>query len=225
MAQKTADVAVYGHLTHDTIFDGFEERVTLGAMANFWAGIVKSEEQINIQLVPTSIGKAIILVDKPAATRVGRGHLNMKTRTIVPSLARWHHVMYVNQLEDIDFVRKIDSGIISADVTAGPAPDMEVLSNLDFLFVSDEDLFAPLDELAKVVKGWVILHHSAGSYCSNGQESFEIKTETINNINVLGAGDLFAASFISKKINTDLSIRECVEYAHKQTTNFLLEAK
>ena len=30
------DITLYGHLTVDRIFDGFEERQTLGAMANMW---------------------------------------------------------------------------------------------------------------------------------------------------------------------------------------------
>mgnify|MGYP001357215063 CR=1 FL=1 len=225
MGQKHADVAAYGHLTHDTIFEGFEEKTTLGALVNFWAGIVKTGEDINIRLIPSSIGKAVILVDKPSATRVGRGHLNIKTRKIQAAHADWHHVMYLNQLQDLEFLEQIETGAISADITSGTPPADSVLSKLDFLFISDEDLFEPVEQLARKVKGWVIMHHAAGGYCSNGDDSFELKTEKIQNINVLGAGDIFAASFISKKLKTDSSIEECVKYAHKQTTKFLLEEK
>ena len=223
MSSERVDVAAYGHITYDTIYEDFEEKNTLGALANFWSGIINGEDDVSVRLVPCAIGKAIILVDKSTAIRVGRGNLNIKKNEAKPIPSKWHHIMYLNQLPETDFIEKIKEGFISADITSGPPPSFDLLSKLDYLFISDEDLFMPVEELALLVKGWVIMHHAAGSFCSNGKESFEIQTDIIQNINVLGAGDMFAASFISKKINTDLGVEDCVKHAHNQTTKLLLK--
>lgn len=223
MTECMVDVAVYGHLTHDLIFENFEEKNTLGAMANFWYGLTKSDYSIKLKLVPSSIGKAIILVDKKTSMRIGRGDLNIHTRTISPVKSKWHHIMYLNQLKDCSFIDNIKDGVLSADITAGPPPSLELLSKLDYLFISDEDLFMEVQELSSIVKGWVIMHHSGGSICSDGSDTFETKTGIIENLNVLGAGDMFAASFISKKVTECNSlVKKCVEYAHTHTTEILL---
>ena len=88
--------------------------------------------------------------------------------------------------------------MISADICKGkPLKSKEVLQQIDYLFISDEDIFMDIKELGKLTKGWVILHHSGGSVCTNGVESFEINLPIIENINVLGAGDMLSASFIN----------------------------
>ncbi len=53
------DITLYGHLTVDRIFDGFEEKQTLGAMANMWRTFKLIAPDIDIGLVPTSIGEAM----------------------------------------------------------------------------------------------------------------------------------------------------------------------
>jgi sugar/nucleoside kinase (ribokinase family) len=132
--------------------------------------------------------------------------------------------MYINQLDNVSFVNNIEEGIISADITSGKIKNLELLSIIDFLFISDEDLFMDIDELAKLVKGWIILHYPEGSYSSNGKESVLVKNEILENVNVLGAGDIFAASFMYKHLN-DQDIKICIEYAHSNTTYILQQRK
>lgn len=220
------DLALYGHLTIDKVFnDRFEQSSSLGAMGNVWGALVSIGSGLSIDLQPTAIGEAIILIDERRGYRLGRGKLNLKTRSCKPTNARWHHVMYINQLTDVEFVKDID-GIISADITSGPLKNVEALKYVDYLFISDEDLSMDLAALSELVRGVVVLHYPAGSIVFGGESEHKASTEVLDGLNVLGAGDMFAACFISYKLmNPDCSHAECIKYAHKTTTDLLLERK
>ena len=217
------DLSLYGHLTVDHILHDFDESVTLGAMANVWNALVNIDSDVSVNLNPTAIGTAMVLVNKEKGFRVGKGNLNLKTRKPRISKSKWHHVMYLNQLKDPSFINEIEDGIISADLTSGPMEIHEWLPKIDYLFVSDEDIFMDVDELAKMVKGHVILHYPSGSYVTDGNKSFEGKTNIIEGIDVLGAGDMFAASFILQSLTTNDKLQDIVNYAHHTTTKLLLE--
>ena len=99
-----------------------------------------------------------------------------------------------------------------------------MLQHIDYLFISDEDVFIPINALGKLVKGWVILHHSGGSLCTNGEETFETNIDLIENINVLGAGDMFASSFINEYLKSSITELETIIInSHNQVTNYLKE--
>ena len=98
--------------------------------------------------------------------------------------------------------------------------NLEYLKYVDYLFISDEDLFMDIVELSTMVKGWVILHSPTGSQCHNGKKHFKTDSEIIKNLNVLGAGDMFAASFISNMLS-ETSIKNAISNAHKQTSLLL----
>ena len=217
------DLSLYGHLTVDHILHDFDESVTLGAMANVWNALVNIDSNVSVNLNPTAIGTAMVLVNKEKGFRVGKGNLNLKTRKPRISKSKWHHVMYLNELEDPSFINEIKDGIISADLNSAPMNIDEWLPKLDYLFISDEDIFMDIDELGKLVKGHVILHYPSGSYVTNGTKSFESSTKVIDDINVLGAGDMFAASFILKSITTNDKLSDIVEHSHRTTTKLLLE--
>ena len=129
--------------------------------------------------------------------------------------------MYLNQLKNKDFIRDLD-GIISADLTAGKMEVLDDLVYIDYLFLSEEDLFMDLNELANLVKGCVILHYPSGSICADGKTQIECKTEVKKNINVLGAGDTFAACFISNMLKNN-DIESSLKYAHDKTLKVLLD--
>ena len=219
------DLSVYGHLTIDRIFEGFEEHKTLGAIGNFWNACMLTRQDLSINIVPTSIGEAIIYVNKDNCTRLGRGALNLKTRSIQQTKkSKWNHIMYLNSIADASFIENLN-GIVSADLTSGKMNNMNLLKKIDYLFISDEDMFTSLEELSSLVKGWVILHSPHGSVCHNGTETFTTKTKFIDNINVLGAGDFFAASLIVQMLKDKSDLKECVLFAHENTTKILLGRK
>ena len=63
------DITLYGHMTVDRIFDGFEEKQTLGAMANMWRTFKQVAPDLDIGMCPTSIGEAIVYIDRDSSTR------------------------------------------------------------------------------------------------------------------------------------------------------------
>ena len=218
------DISVYGHLTIDRVFDNFNEQRTLGAIGNFWEACMLTNPLLNINIQPLSIGEAIIYVNKKTAVRQGRGILNLVTKKLQnPAKATWNHIMYLNQLKDVSFIDNLQDSVVSADLTSGAMNNIEYFEKLDYLFISDEDLFMDIDKLAKMVKGHVILHYPAGSICHNGEDYFEIKTDTVDNLNVLGAGDFFAASFIVNSLKkTSSSLKKRIEDSHQNTKDLLI---
>ena len=213
------DLAVYGHITIDRIINNFEQEVSLGAIANFWNALNIINSKISYKLCPCAIGEAVVLINECKSQRVGRGNLNLKTNKPKPIDAKWHHIMYLNQLKDKSFIKDLN-GIVSADLTAGDMNIKNELRYIDYLFISEEDLFMDVKDLAKLTRGYVILHYPSGSMCTNGEEQYAFTTEVKDNINVLGAGDAFAACFISNMLNTD-DIEKSLEKAHEQTLKVL----
>jgi hypothetical protein len=217
-------VALYGHLIVDHIFNDFKNTTSLGGIANVWNGLVQIDNNLEVILAPCAIGEAIIVVNSNLNTRVGRANFNLNTTVPSPIHADWHHIVYLNQLLDISILEKLSNGIVSADLTKeSPEKILNELKFVDYLFLSKEDLFMDLVELANYTRGWVIMHDPMGSVCSNGTEiiQYDIPKELLlNNINVLGAGDMFAACFISN-IMKGLSLKKALIKSHEQTTLLL----
>jgi len=217
---------LYGHLFVDRIISDFKEKTTLGGIANVWSGLKQLNQNLTIGLKPTSIGEAIILVDKENNQRVSRGIHNLKTCSPTIESADWNHIAYINQIEDLTFINQIDQGIISADLTKErPENVLDFLGVIDYLFISREDLFMDIEELGKKVKGWLIVHDPQGSTCTNGKKLFEYKLPNnlfLTNVNVLGAGDFFAAGFINQKLGGN-DENTSIEKAHESTTKLLNE--
>lgn len=220
----TYDLCLYGHLTIDHVFHGFQESVSLGAMANVWHALTILDSALKVKLCPLAIGEAIVVLDKEKSERVGRANLNIATTHGVAEQASWHHIMYLNALHDASFIPLIDTGIVSADITAGSCSTiLRYLNYIDFLFIAEEDLFLDLDELSALVKGVVIVHSPEGSIVAKSDGKRKIaRHPPIKHLNVLGAGDIFAASFISAFLSTQC-LDESISRAHMQTTALLLD--
>jgi hypothetical protein len=222
-------VNIYGHLIIDKIFNqNFECTESIGGIANVWEGLNRLKNDLQIEINPTSIGEAIVITNTENNTRVGKAILNKKTTDVQnASVSDWHHVAYINQIPNLDFLENIKSGIISADITKeNPNNCLRYLHMIDFLFISKEDLFDDILSIGKKTKGWVIAHDPRGSFYTNGDLYYEYlipENLIIRNVNVLGAGDFFAASFITEYLkNKDIKLS--VPASHKKTT-FLLDKK
>ena len=217
------DISLYGHLTIDTLLtEGEKEKKTLGSMANVWKALVELDCSLKIGLSPIDIGQALIYIDKKAATRVGKASLNLKKFAPKIIESKVHHILYLNEISDTAFIPALD-GIITADICPGKHVRKELLQHVDYLFISDEDCddFAGLVE---ATKGWVILHSATGSICSNGKDEFFWKLhedDILKNVNVLGAGDIFAACCLYKLLEEDNDIHHWIEFAHRKTTEIL----
>ena len=190
------DISLYGHLTRDIIFEDFDRKDSIGSIANVWSTLVQINPSLKINLQPTSIGQALIYVDKETSIRVSKPQLNLKTKLPDIKESKWNHILYVNNLPDTSFIKNINTGIISYDISVGKQIDVDLLKYVDYLFISDEDMFTDFYSLCNLTKGWVILHHKTGSISSNKKEKIVINTEEIDNVNVLGAGDIYISNFI-----------------------------
>lgn len=216
------DVTLYGHLTIDRVLTGFELDNTLGSMANVWKELITRNSSLKINLQPTVIGEALIYVDKEKSERCSAVNLNMKTNEPTIQDSRWNHVLYINKLPNTDFLKSLKWGITSADICRGDKlKDLSILKNIDILFLSDEDNFYDMEELKTYVKKYIILHSKNGSdiyYKSGGVIS--TKVEVIENVNVLGCGDMLAANFINNYLQSG-DVKTSIENSHSTLTKYL----
>ena len=216
------DITLYGHLTVDRIFDGFEERQTLGAMANMWRTFKQIAPDLDVGLVPTSIGEAMVYIDRQSCTRYSNFVPDLKTNSPIIKETKISHAMYINKLLDIDWLKDL-TGIISADVCAGPKVDTSLLQYIDYFFIADEDAYADLSTMCKDTKGHVILHTNKSSIVSDGtaEHSFTIDEDLfVQKSNVLGAGDMFASSFLYG-VNQNMPIDQAQIYAHATASELI----
>jgi sugar/nucleoside kinase (ribokinase family) len=115
------------------------------------------------------------------------------------------------------------NGIISADTCKGQIiTNSQVLKLIDYLFVADED-GQDIDFLRKHIKGHIIYHSPGYSkiYRKSTEETHLVPAELlVKNANVLGAGDMFASSFLYA-IHKKWTMRGAVEYAHNKTAELI----
>ena len=217
------DIALYGHLTIDTITDGDTEKKTLGSMANVWKALLELDTTLDIGLSPIDVGQALIYIDKPAAQRYSKVNLSLVQHQVKMVSSKISHLIYLNEMTRHDFIPALD-GIITADICPGKPVNKEMLQYVDYLFISDEDIRGGLSEYTDVTKGWVILHSASGSVVSNGEEEFFYKLPEelmLKNVNVLGAGDIFASCFLHKLLQNEGDIHNWIEFAHLKTTEII----
>ena len=217
------DIALYGHLTIDTIIDGDTEKKTLGSMANVWKALLEIDATLDIGLSPIDVGQALIYVDKPAAKRYSKVNLSLVQHQVKMMSSKISHLIYLNELTRHDFIPALD-GIITADICPGKPVNKEMLQYVDYLFISDEDIKGSLSEYTNATKGWVILHSASGSVVSNGEEEFFYKLPEelmLKDVNVLGAGDIFASCFLYKLLQEEGDIHTWIDFAHLTTTEII----
>ena len=223
---KNFEISLYGHLIHDTIFNGIKIHETVGGLANVWDALIQlCDHKVHIE--PTEIGEALIYVDPIKSRRASKASLSLKKRIPFIRNSDWSHILYLNQLKETGFISEVSakSKFVSADICAGSIlKNVELLEHVDLLFVSDDDLWLPIEELRRVVKGDILVHHSHGScfYRKNGDFFETVIEKILTNVNILGAGDMFAASVISNLIDGgDGSLKKAIEDSHKKTFNLI----
>ena len=78
-------------------------------------------------------------------------------------------------------------------------------------------------ELGERVKKAAIVHSPKGSFVSSEDHDFICSSEYINDtkLDVLGAGDAFAASFIHNTLKNPNNLQDNVKMAHNFATNYI----
>ena len=217
------DISLYGHLTIDTIVDGDTEKKSLGSMANVWKRLLEIDPALNIGLSPIDVGQALVYIDKAGAQRYSKANLNLVQHKAKIFSSKIHHLIYLNEMSIHDFIPALD-GIVTADICPGKSVNKDLLQNVDYLFMSDEDIDGDLSEYTEATKGWVILHSSSGSVVSNGDDEFFYKLPEelmLKDVNVLGAGDTFASCFLYKLLRNEGDVHDWIEFSHLKTTEII----
>ena len=192
-------------------------------MANVWKALLELDATLDIALSPIDVGQALIYVDKPAAQRYSKVNLSLVQHQAKIFDSKIHHLIYLNEMTRHDFIPALD-GVITADICPGKSVNKEFLKYIDYLFISDEDIDGGLSEYTEATKGWVILHSASGSVVSNGEEEFFFKIPKelmLKDVNVLGAGDIFASCFLYKLLRNEGDIHNWIEFSHLKTTEII----
>jgi len=215
------DLTLYGHLVVDTVYDGATTVMEFGGIANMRRAFMRLAPKLNLGLVPTVLGDADIFIDRANSARSSRANLNAIPLPVSIKPSQISHVLYLNELPNVDFVSQLP-GIITADCCKGKPVDLNLLKYIDYLFVSDDEV-TDLEAVKLATKGTVIVHSPKGSviFKDDKETVYTIDPSLmITNANVLGAGDMFAACFLFALHN---NFTNCTEYAHTKTAELLRE--
>jgi len=185
---------------------------------------------------------AVILNNSRFSERTGLVYwgacCNMKN--FIDDMSEWKHFSYGDSLNNLHSgILEGMSGVKSLDLnrfshsSQQRARTLECIKQVDFLIASaeeclsiseSEDLIEACKKLGKLCNRYAIIHHPEGSLISDGVLFSEVKSGVgkLNNLDVLGAGDIFVGAFI-KNYSDALSIGEIVLRSHRDTFNSLVE--
>jgi len=158
--------------------------------------------------------------------------------------SKWCHILYVDKLPNLDLnslKHLSENSIISVDLCSSNHDDktrekiLSMLPYVDYVFASSEEGRCLVGKekdydtalaIAKRARGWAIVHSPNGSFISDGvhkhTKGYKVKNKIQKPVNVLGAGDNFAAAFITKKIEDKNTVEESVRFAHEEATKYIL---
>lgn len=118
-----------------------------------------------------------------------------------PITADWHHFMYLDKMAITPEQLDAFTGIISADVCDGGLIEIaHFMSHLDYIFASiPDEPFSRLlaTSVEPLTKKGMIFHNPQQKYFINSDTTQVCCNRLEPNINVLGAGDYFAAHCIA----------------------------
>ena len=206
------DIGLYGHLVFDTVKD-IRTYNDIGGIANVWKSLKNINSKLKIHISPTNIGNSSIRIDRENSERVCDSELNIIEIAPTIKKSKINHIAYINEIVNKNFISKLDN-IICADICSGKKYSEDY--NIDYLFVSIEDihLLNTSNNISNIVA------HSAQKSYSNNSKYILDKTKILSNINVLGAGDCFAAHYLYGLLE-QMSECECIKFAHDKTTDYL----
>lgn len=219
------NIALYGHLTFDTIIDGVSPfSYNIGGIVNVWRALKEINDELSIYICPTNIGISSIILNKKDSSRRSNSYLNQIDVLYKIQDATISHISYLNEIEYPSFVQNL-RGCVSADICTGRSIDISLFPQIKILFISDEDLH--LIKNLNSYQGALIRHSPQYSkFSTPDYRDFHSYThnEYLENINVLGAGDYYAAYFLNnyfKGMSNKLNIPD----THQKTTQYLKDRK
>jgi len=225
---KSFDITLYGHLSYDNIYEGFKNRSSVGCIGNVWNQLKLIDSNIKVKVEPTDIGESLILIDVKQYKRTSISHLSLKTQLPRIHSTKINHIMYLNELHDKSFISNL-KGVNVADTCNGTPLNVydSCLKYIDLLLISDEDShYLDISNLCKSVRGDVLLHSSNGStlYSKSGAK-VHFEAELVPDVNVLGAGDKFAAYILAGMLDSAKGLPKVIQNAHNELTKHFKNEK
>ena len=218
------DIALYGHLTFDTIIDGVNPfSYNIGGIANVWRALKEINDELSIYICPINIGISSIVLNKKESERRSNSYLNQIDVLYKIQDAAISHISYLNEIDYPSFIQNL-KGCVSADICLGRKIDISLFPEIKYLFVSEEDL--ELIKNLESFKGNLVIHGPEASsirYTAGNYYRYH-HYEYLTNVNVLGAGDYFAASYINNLLN-QMENGTNMQFSHIATTNYLKARK
>lgn len=215
------DVALYGHVVFDEIYNRFHS-TNVGGITNVWRSLKSIDHTISTYVCPVHFGNSRITISDNE--KFNDSYLNEINTEVVVKKSTLSHVAYANELNNTDFIRSLE-GIKTADVcTTGQKDrilDSELASQFDLIFVADDQIHL----IPENYNNRLVVHGPTESFVISAGEKiaeFSNKDQYLKDINVLGAGDYFAACYIYG-ILYNRTDAECLEHSQKLTTKYLKE--
>lgn len=215
------DIALYGHLTFDEVYFKGQYSTNVGGIANVWRALKNIDNALHIHVSPQAIGDSRIVLRNHSKDNYSK--LN-KVQCLIDIVdAKLSHVAYANELEGLNLINQL-KGIKTADICTtheqqGRELELEVANEFDFIFVSVEHTHL----VPQKFKNRLVIHGPTETRVyKNGDRiaHFSNPSQYLEDINVLGAGDYFAACYIYGIIhgrNDD----HCAEMSQRLTTKYL----
>ena len=224
---KSFDIAIYGHLSYDNIFSGFDYKTSVGCMGNVWAQLKTIDSDIRVKLEPTDIGESLILTSTEQCKRTSISRLSLKTQ--VPSIhdSKVSHVMYINELSDTNFIKHLE-GYVTADVCNGKPLNLndKNLQYIDLLLISDEDMFVDISFICNRIRDAVLIHYPTGSTLYKKDLRYTKQNASlVPGLNVLGAGDKLAAHILAGLLDSTDALPKVIQHAHNALTKYYINEK
>lgn len=194
---KSFDVLLIGNAVEDWIFDGTKEPI------HRWGGIYNVKRALNecgifdIAIEPSDFGKAYIKIDRENSSKWVNSELQLVSKNPEIKKAKWTHIAYGDDISWHPFFPNKET-ITSIDLCKKDG-FFSCGSDIDYIFCSAEEYYGPNIYCEKHTK---IIEHSPKriDVWQNKKNLFSIDTTPLAGLAVLGAGDYFAAAFISEKL-------------------------
>ena len=164
------------------------------------------------------VKKAYVLVEQEKSIRSSfTKDIEIVKKYNFNSVNDWLHIAYI---DDICENLEIDAKNLSIDfcTTKQRNKYLKYIKKSTIIFDSRErkNLYKNID-----IDNHLILHDEKGCECINKNKViYRLKGNTIDNLNVNGAGDIFAGFFIEKLLQSN--IKDALEYASNKTTQTLI---
>jgi len=237
-------VKIVGKIGNDDSGDVLSQKLSqiLKLMPNSSVSLERTSEETSSAIIVSNVMKntRTSIVKWGCCRNIDLKSLSTKTK--------WTHLMYLDTLDNItgkDIERLSENSIVSADLCLGRHTEYQkkkiykYLENIDYLILSDVEAVSITQTikngvwrnycveeaatiLGSIVRRAVIIHSPHGSTTYQDGELQNFNGQYINNknLNVLGAGDIFAASFIKKMLD-ERDLHSSIKFAHEHTTEIL----